>query len=76
MMIAEQPAASRGLLARVLAALANGIADFVKTPTLPYAALAEAETLLRLISASGEDEYNPDPMSTEMPFLTGRWPHD
>ena len=54
----------------------HGLKSFLQAPVLPTAALWEANTLVRILSAGDRDQYGPDPFSTEAPFLSDNWPRD
>jgi hypothetical protein len=61
----------------VCARAARLVWNVVRTPPLPWAALAEAQLLLGMIASSAkEDGYAPDAFSTEMPFLNDSWPRE
>jgi hypothetical protein len=54
----------------------RGLKSFVQAPVLPSAALWEANTLVHILSDGERAEYDPDPFSTEAPFLSDSWPRD
>jgi hypothetical protein len=53
--------------------LSSALSSWACAPIEPYAALREASTLLGLMNEPTKT-LDPDPYSTEAPFLTGTWP--
>jgi hypothetical protein len=50
----------------------RAIHEFAKAPTLPYAALFEAEMVLGM--RRKREYFEPDPFATKAPFLDDSWP--
>ena len=52
----------------------SALRGWARVPLLPYATLWEASVLVSLLKKPEHDE--PDPFSTELPFLTDSWPRE